>query len=148
MKEDESLLLPPYNIPYRLKVLALLNDRRITALLEPYQLTPMQYGVLCCLWREDGITTTEISETLRALGGTLTVVLDGLESRDLAVRRKDIVDKRLSRIFLTEKARNLEAVIVPAVVNLQNKMFAFLTREEVSILSSILDKLLLVPYTE
>lgn len=108
----------------------------------------MQYGVLCCLWREDGITTTEISETLRALGGTLTVVLDGLESRDLAVRRKDIVDKRLSRIFLTEKARNLEAVIVPAVVNLQNKMFAFLTREEVSILSSILDKLLLVPYTE
>ena len=76
------------------------------------------------------------------------MVLDGLESRDLAVRRTDIVDKRLSRIFLTEKARNLEAVIVPAVVNLQNKMFAFLTREEVSILSSILDKLLLVPYTE
>ena len=135
-------MLPPFNIPYRLKLLSLLNDRRINSLLAPYELTPMQYGVLCCLWRKDGMTTTEISDILRALGGTLTVVLDGLEGRELIVRRKNDSDKRITRISLTKKGHGLKAKIVPTVIDLQNRMFAALSEEEVSRLSSILDKLL------
>ena len=111
-------------------------------ILEPHDVTPMQYGVLCCLWREDGLATTTIAETLKALGGTLTLVLDGLESRNLVKRERDPADKRISRVYLTNDGKRLESILVKQVIKLQREIFHQLTADELNQLSNILDKLL------
>ncbi len=111
-------------------------------MLEPHDVTPMQYGVLCCLWQEDGLATTAIVETLKALGGTLTIVLDGLESRRLVKRKRSTADKRVSKVFLTDDGKRLESTILEEVIKLQEEMFDQLTAKEFKQLNNILDKLL------
>lgn len=143
MEKCPSSMLPPHNIPYRIKLLTLLNERRLCAVLEPYNLTPMQYGVLSCLWQRDGQVTSEISETLKALGGTLTCVLDGLESRLLVNRVRDRKDKRVFRVFLTDRGNELKIALIPKVVELQKVILECLTQEEVIQLSQLIDKLLI-----
>ncbi len=114
------------------------------AVLDPYGVTPMQYGVLCCLWQEDGLPTTTIAETLKALAGTLTLVLDGLESRNLVKRERDLADKRILRVHLTGDGKKLESILVKKVVRLQKEIFQPLRANELKQLSLILDKLLQV----
>jgi DNA-binding MarR family transcriptional regulator len=137
-----SNLLPPFNLPYRIKLLSLNNEKRLLAVLEPFNVTPMQYGVLCCLWQEDGLATTEIADTLKALGGTLTLVLDGLESRNLVRRKRDPSDKIISRVYLNKDGKMLEQKLLKQVIHLQEEIFQTLTAEELNQLSVILDKLL------
>jgi DNA-binding MarR family transcriptional regulator len=141
-KNEVSRLLPPHNLPYKIKLLSLNNERRLLSVLEPHDVTPMQYGVLCCLWQEDGLATTAIVETLKALGGTLTIVLDGLESRRLVKRKRSTADKRVSKVFLTDDGKRLESTILEEVIKLQEEMFDQLTAKEFKQLNNILDKLL------
>ncbi|QYO68874.1 ABC transporter permease DevC [Leptolyngbya sp. 7M] len=49
--------------------------------LEPYGLTPFHYLVLCCLWEEDGLSTSGIADKLKQLGATLTGVVDRSRER-------------------------------------------------------------------
>lgn len=91
-------VLAPYNLSYRLKLLSQLLFRRLQEKLEPFNLTPFHWIVLCCLWSEDGLATSSIGEKLQQVGGTLTGVLDRMEARELIRRERDIQDRRVWRI--------------------------------------------------
>jgi DNA-binding MarR family transcriptional regulator len=104
--------------------------KRFQEVLEPHNITPLHWGVLCCLWSEDGLRTTEIAQRLEQLGGTITVGLDAMESRRLIRRRQDPSDRRVSRVFLTAKARDLQTKLVPAAQSLIAELFAGLSAAE------------------
>ncbi|MFS8901179.1 hypothetical protein NW845_07340 [Synechococcus sp. H60.2] len=61
-------ILAPYSLGYRLRLLSQLVRRKFQAYLEPFGLSTSQGVVLCCLWKEDGIPTSTISERLQQLG--------------------------------------------------------------------------------
>ena len=71
--------LAPYNLGYKLKLTSQLMYRNFLQKLEPYELTPFHYLVLCCLWEQDGLSTSEIADKLKQLGATLTGVVDRME---------------------------------------------------------------------
>lgn len=58
-------ILPPNALGYRLKLLSQAIDRRFQGILDPFGLTPLQWGILCCLWQEDGLPTLQISKQLQ-----------------------------------------------------------------------------------
>lgn len=99
--------LAPYNIGYKVKLVSQLMYRDFLERLEPYGLTPFHYLVLCCLWEEDGLSTSGIADKLKQLGATLTGVVDRMEKRALVFRERDPDDRRVIRIWLTEEGKQL-----------------------------------------
>lgn len=106
--------LAPYNLGYKVKLVSQLMYRDFLERLEPYGLTPFHYLVLCCLWEEDGLSTSGIADKLKQLGATLTGVVDRMEDRNLVYRERDPDDRRIVRIWLTEEGKQLMHVL-PAI---------------------------------
>lgn len=134
-------VLTPENLPYRIRLLAQTMTRRFQDLIEQYGVTPLHWGVLSCLWREDGRPTQAIAQELRQLGGTLTVGIDVMEKRGLVKRRRDRQDGRISRVWLTKKGRDLEGVIVPEVESFVREMFGCFSKSEYGDFSEMVDRL-------
>ena len=74
-------------------------DRRIKAL----GLTRSQWWVLTHLFRGDGVSQTELAETLEIEKPTLGRLLDRLEAKGWVRRDHDARDRRVWRVHLTEE---------------------------------------------
>ena len=59
----------PHSIGYRIKLLSQLLTRQFQDKLEPFGLTPFHWVVLCCLWEQDGLATSDIGDRLCQVGG-------------------------------------------------------------------------------
>jgi len=75
-------------------------DRRVREL----GLTRSQWWVLTHLFRKDGITQSELAETLELEKPSLGRLLDRLESKGWVRRAADPRDRRAKRVFLTDAA--------------------------------------------
>lgn len=76
--------------------------------LHSYGLTPIQFLTLTALVEEDGISAGEIGKRLVLDNATLSGVLDRLADRDWIEKQTDRKDKRLLRVYLTDKAKTLQ----------------------------------------
>jgi DNA-binding MarR family transcriptional regulator len=142
--EDKGYLegvLAPNNLPAQMRLLVQLLTRRFQEVILPYDITPLHWGVLSCLWREDGLTTRAIVDQLDQLGGTVTVGLDSMEKRGLVRRCADKNDRRISRIWLTKRGANLESKIVPLVKNFMDKVFSCMSEKEHQDLAALIERL-------
>jgi DNA-binding MarR family transcriptional regulator len=74
-------------------------DRRIRKL----GLTRAQWWVLTHLYRSNGVTQTELAETLEIEKPTLGRLLDRLEAKGWVRREHDDSDRRVWRVHLTEE---------------------------------------------
>ena len=74
-------------------------DRRIRKL----GLTRAQWWVLTHLYRSNGVTQTELAETLEIEKPTLGRLLDRLEAKGWVRREHDASDRRVWRVHLTEE---------------------------------------------
>ena len=72
-----------------------------------YGLTPIQHLILEALWQEDGQSAGDIGKKLVLDGATLSGVLERLCAGDWITREPDPDDKRILRIFLTNKGKTL-----------------------------------------
>jgi DNA-binding MarR family transcriptional regulator len=79
------------------KLAASFNER-----LAEYGLTTTQWGVLACLWGEDGLVQRELSRRSGIDPATLTEMLKRMEARGLVRRARDPDNNRLQRVYLAE----------------------------------------------
>ena len=77
--------------------------------LKPLNVTRSQWWVLAYLSREDGMTQSQLAEELDlgkvAVGG----LIDRLEKSGLVRREADATDRRVNRVFLEPKSKQLVA---------------------------------------
>jgi MarR family transcriptional regulator, organic hydroperoxide resistance regulator len=135
-------VLAPYSIGYRIKFLAQIASRRFQEKLEPFGLTPFHWVVLCCLWEEDGLPTSTICGKLQQVGGTLTGVLDRMEERNLIRRERDVRDRRIWRIWLTDEGNRLREVLPPIASSLIDQAMDGIPEADRQHLSQMLDKII------
>ena len=83
--------------------------RAYAPLLQPLGLTYPQYLVLLVLWQRDGASVKQLGERLALDSGTLTPLLQRLESQGLVERRRGDDDERVVRIHLTAAGRALRS---------------------------------------
>lgn len=76
--------------------------------LAPYGVTPAQYALLKVLWEQDNQSGAELGERLVFDSSTMTGLLDRLEYAGLIKRQADATDRRMNRIVLTERGRDLQ----------------------------------------
>ena len=95
-------------VGYMLAQVCRLHRQRADVLLNQIGLHVGQEMFLCGLWANEGVTQTELAEILQLQPATVTNTLQRLEREKIIERRDDLDDQRVSRVYTTEKGRNLE----------------------------------------
>lgn len=85
--------------------------RALDAKLVDHDLTATQYVVLARLWEEEGTSLTELGERLYFDNPTLTGIIDRMERDGLLQRQRDQSDRRVVKVFLTDKGKALRQKI-------------------------------------
>lgn len=134
--------LAPNNLGYKVKLVSQLMYRDFLGRLEPYGLTPFHYLVLCCLWEEDGLSTSGIADKLKQLGATLTGVVDRMEDRCLVYRERDPGDRRIIRIWLTDEGRQLMNVLPAIGAQTIDKASVGIPRDQQDIFVGLLNQII------
>jgi len=108
----------------------------------PYGLTPIQHLILEALWIKNGVAAKEIGEKLVLDGATLSGVLDRLVSGDWVTKEIDSEDKRIQRIYLTEKAKAMRPQLAGQRNRANTELMQKLSLEEKILLKRLLRDLL------
>jgi DNA-binding MarR family transcriptional regulator len=106
--------------------------------IDKYELTPPQFALLAFLWREDGLTQTELSEKGQIDRTTLSGLIDRLEKSGLVQRRKHPQDRRAYQIHLTPHGRELESPLTECAQRTLDRLTSGLSEREVSELRRML----------
>jgi DNA-binding MarR family transcriptional regulator len=109
------MAVEPHSVDWELRLGFLIHDvsrlRRsaFDRCLKPLNVTRSQWWVLAYLSREDGMTQSQLAEELDlgkvAVGG----LIDRLEKSGLLRREPDASDRRVNRVFLEPKSKQLIA---------------------------------------
>lgn len=83
--------------------------------LAPHGVTPGQYGILKCLWDENGLTVKQIAERMYLDSSTITGLLDRMEQKGLIKRGPDPTDRRALSVVLTAEGQRLEGPVSEAI---------------------------------
>ncbi len=97
-----------------------------------------QQFVLRRLWREDGLTPSQLARQLGLSTPTVTRAATRMESAGLLRREPHPGDRRLVRLWLTPRARELEGVIGPEMQALTEQTLAgFSAAERAALIAAL-----------
>ena len=102
--------------------------------LQQFDITPIQYSLLACLWQEDQQTPSQLAQELCLDTSTVTGLLARLESKELLVRTFCQEDRRRIIVCLTEAGRALQSPIEALIERANAQVTAGLSPQEVETL--------------
>jgi DNA-binding MarR family transcriptional regulator len=97
--------------------------RRFARAAAEHGLTPTSMGVLGLLGHRDGVSHRELAAHLGLTPGTLTPVVDALEAAGELRRARDLADRRVVRLFITDRGRErLQTAFAQVAVTMRNAL--------------------------
>lgn len=106
---------------YKLKSTMKKVERHIIRGLEGFGVNMAQSFILFSLMEKDGSTLSEIGNRAQIENSSLTTMVDKLERDGLVERRLCSQDRRVIRLHLTDKGRDLGEQIMSIGLNLNNR---------------------------
>jgi len=107
-----------------------------------FGITLGQWKVLIILANSDfGLTQKEIADKLVLEGPTLIPIIDKLEKDGLVVRKNDLKDRRINRVYLTDRTNDLLNDTIQCVSQIKQSCIAGITENEVLITKNTLEKM-------
>ena len=103
-----------------------------------FHVTSEQWGVLSKLWESDGIHQAELAEKVNKDKHNVTRILNLLEKNGFVRRVRDAGDRRLSKVYLTERGRSLKGKLPPVAKRVLLSAVGKLRHEEIEVLWRIL----------
>jgi DNA-binding MarR family transcriptional regulator len=100
-----------------------------------------QEMVLQYLWQEDQLTQSQLAEKIGVKLQTIHKMVRRMENNGLVTKRTDDQDRRVSRIHLTDRGREMQAVTEDAWEQLEQETLTDFSAEEIYILRRLLEKL-------
>lgn len=97
--------------------------------------------VLLSIDEENGTPATQIGPLVGMETGSLTRMLNSLEEEQLIIRKHDDKDKRLVKIFLTEKGIQKRAVAKKVVKHFNGKVRESVSEEKLAIFFEVIEKI-------
>jgi DNA-binding MarR family transcriptional regulator len=108
--------------------------------LAPLGLHPGQERLLSALWEEQGLSQSELVERLSVQPPTVTTALQRLERGGFVYRELDAQNRRISRVYLTDKGRDCEAPVRALFAEAERVFLGDLSRAERARLVAMLDR--------
>ena len=90
------------------------------------------------LWRQDGLTQSQMVERMCVQPPTVSKMLDRLEKAGLVKRRPDSEDIRISRVYLTEQGHRSQRAVRDIWTSIEQRLIEGLTLEERIVLRRLL----------
>jgi len=115
-----------------------LKHARVQALLETLGLYEGQPAMLRSLWAQEGLTHTDLARRLRVQPATITKMIQRMGKAGFVARRPDPEDERVSRVYLTEAGRAVQADVRGVWHTLEKEAFAELSGQERDLLRRLL----------
>lgn len=115
--------------------------RQYSEMLRELDLHVGQDNLLCKLWTADEITQMQLTELLNCEPSTVTNMVKTLEKKGFVYRKKDPVDGRVSRVYLTEKGLAVREPITQIWRKQQDKLLKELTAENRVLLNEFLQQM-------
>lgn len=109
--------------------------------LRDYKLSISQFGVLEALYHLGPLCQKDIGDKILKTSGNITMVIDNLEKRKLAIREKDAEDRRRIVVKLTKAGHDLIVEIFPNHSKIAHNIFSVLATREQHNLGLLLKKL-------
>ena len=138
MKPVEVYADPANSIGYLTRIAFRAFSRALEVRTAPHGVSSGQWRFLRVLWREDGLTQRELSRRVGMREPTTVIALKSLERSGFVTRQKSVEDRRKAHVFLTPQARELEAVLLPAVAEVNAIALAGLSEAEIAVLRKAL----------
>ena len=114
---------------------------RVHARLEEVGLHRGQSPVLHTLWHHEGLTHSELAECLHVQPATITKMLERMERAGFVERRPDLDDRRVSRVFLTDAARDIREDLHRILQTVKETTFAGFDDDELAALRAYLERI-------
>lgn len=116
--------------------------RHLNKLMKAHKLpiTPEQFSVLSHLWQKDGLQQSELAICTNRNRANVTRIIDILEREEIVERRDDENDRRVFRIYLTDKGKALKEETAKCAFQTVTDSLQGLTGEEVEICLKVLRK--------
>lgn len=109
--------------------------------LRPYGVTVSQWTLLKKLWQQEGRSQVELQEMLGLEAATVTGLIQRMTSLGLVQRGPDPNDKRVQRVYLTERGRELKCVTAP-IEEVNARAMRGFTPDEQEFLNRLLKRML------
>lgn len=101
-------------------------------------ITPEQFSVLTHLWQKDGLPQTELAFCTDRNRANVTRIIDILEREGIVERKDDESDRRVFRIYLTEKGKSLREETAKCAAKSIEDSLSGLTKEEIDTCTKVL----------
>lgn len=101
---------------YLINHIARIFARGLSERIKPLGLTTGTFPALLELWETDGLTQKQLVERLDIEQATMANTLARMERDGLILRKKDVSDGRVQRVWLTERARGLRDPAITAAI--------------------------------
>ena len=88
--------------------------------LSKYGITPGQYGVLACLWKDETLSPKEIATILRVENSTISGVLDRMQKRGLIDRVLNPNNRRSITVKATKEGMALKEPVMKTIDELND----------------------------
>ena len=109
--------------------------------LAQFDITPIQYGVLGCIWEFDMHNPKDIAAHLGVENSTISGILERMENKGLIRRMIDSSDRRFINIELTDVSKNIEMPVREVVTEVDKNVLEQVSEEEITMLKNMLRKI-------
>jgi DNA-binding MarR family transcriptional regulator len=90
------------------------------------------------LWRQDGLTQSQLVERMCVQPSTVSKMLDRMEKAGLVMRQSDPGDSRASRVYLTEQGRRCQDAVGKVWKDIEQRLTEGMSLEERLLLRRLL----------
>ncbi len=111
-------------------------------LLEESDLTPAQYGVLNCLWREGQLSPKQIGELVYLEASTVSGILDKMQKADLIEHTIDPNNRRNILVEATQKSLDIRDQVEAATIELNKTALQNLSNDDKVVLKKALSTII------
>lgn len=111
---------------------------KMSELLSEVGLHPGQELVLACLWKEDGLSQTDLADRLGIQQPTLTKILQRIATKDLLKRQPCKQDSRVSYVYLTKRGKAYQEQTEAIWGQLEQQLTKGFSNEEKNVLGTLL----------
>ncbi|WP_095589396.1 MarR family winged helix-turn-helix transcriptional regulator [Actibacterium ureilyticum] len=127
---------------YLINHLARIFARNLSDRIQPLGLSTGTFPAMLALWEQDGRTQKELVALLDIEQATMANTLARMERDKLILRKRDAQDGRVQRIWLTERARALQAPATGAADAVNAAALAGLSASERDTFLALMGKLI------
>lgn len=134
-------LAPEHSLGFQVRRCHRAFDRVLSGHLAPSGLSSGFWYFLRALWQENGATQKRLAQLNNVTEPTAVAVLGAMERLGVVRRERNTLDRRKVNVFLTERADNLKAELMPVAHRINEIAGAGIATADIETCLSVLDRM-------